>query len=380
MTLFKRGNVYWYEFKHLGVRYRESTHTDDPKIAGRAERRRRKEAEEHGNKLEPVAKPILFSKAVKEFFENNDTWERRTRSIHENSWKHLKPHFGDKLLSDIKPLAIIKYRAARKAEGIGPRSINIEVSLIRLVLTVHDLWHDLKKQKFRMLKEPKDVGRALSHDEQHRILAAAKSSISRSLYPAILLSIHTGMRHQELRFLRWRQVDLMEGAVTVGKSKTEGGEGRVIPLSDTALACMKEWRSQFPDTKPHDYAFPTERYKQVSQKDGSGVKIQVYACDPLKPIAGWKTAWTTCRRNAGVTARWHDLRHTFISNMGENKVGEQTLMGMTGHLSRKMLELYSHPRLEAKREAVRTLDRLAESQPYPQNDPQQSAPTPTGIM
>ena len=166
----------------------------------------------------------------------------------------------------------------------------------------------------------------------------------------------------------------------MSKSKTEGGEGRVIPLSDTALACMKDWRAQFPDAKPHDFAFPTERYRQVPKEDGSGATVQVYACNPAKPIAGWKTAWTTARRNAGVACRWHDLRHTFISNMGENKVGEQTLMGMTGHLSRKMLERYSHTRMEAKREAVRTLDKAPENLPSPQNDPQQSGLTPTGIM
>lgn len=231
-----------------------------------------------------------------------------------------------------------------------------------------------------MLREPKDVGRALSHDEEHRLLIAARKSVSRSLYPALLLSVHTGMRHQELRFLRWAQVDLMEGAVTVGKSKTEGGEGRIIPLSGTALGCLKDWRAQFPDAKPGHFVFPRERYKQVARQDGSGVTVQVYACDPSKPIAGWKTAWTTARNNAGVVCRWHDLRHTFISNMGENKVGEQTLMAMTGHLSKKMLELYSHARMEAKREAVRTLDRPAENQPSPQNDPQQPAHTPTGIM
>jgi integrase len=252
--------------------------------------------------------------------------------------------------------------------------------LLRMVLRKHGRWHLFQNKKFRMLREPEDVGRALSHDEEHRLLFAAKKSVSRSLHPAILLSIHAGLRHQELRLLRWRQVDLMEAAVTVGKSKTEGGEGRVIPLSDTALTCMKDWRSQFPNAKPHDFVFPTERYKMVPSKDGAGITVQVYACDPSKPIAGWKTAWTTSRRNDGVVCRWHDLRHTFISNMGQNKVGEQTLMGMTGHLSRKMLERYSHARMEAKRQAVRTLDKRLEPQPSPQKPPQPSAPKETEIM
>lgn len=380
MSLFKRGEIWWFEFKHLGTRYRESAHTTSRDIARRAESKRRKKIEESGNGLEPVTRPVKVAKAVRDFLDEHDDWAPRTRGIHENSWNHLAPHFADLLLQDITPLTISHYRKARKEEGAGPRSINIEVSLLRMVLRKHGRWHLFQSKNFRMLREPEEVGRALTHDEEHRLLIAAKRSVSRSLYPAVLLSIHTGMRHQELRFLRWRQVDLMEGAVTVGKSKTEGGEGRVIPLSNAALGCLRDWRAQFPKAKPHDYVFPTERYRQARKEDGSGTTIQVYACDPSKPIAGWKTAWTTCRKNAGVECRWHDLRHTFISNMGENKVGEQTLMGMTGHLSRKMLERYSHTRMEAKREAVRTLDKAPDKLPSPQNDPQQSTPSPTGIM
>jgi hypothetical protein len=56
------------------------------------------------------------------------------------------------------------------------------------------------------------------------------------------------------------------------------------------------------------------------------------------------------------SCRWHDKRHTFISRLGENMVSDQTLMAITGHLSKKMLERYSHARMESKRAAVRTLD------------------------
>jgi len=380
MSLFKRGNTWWFEFKHLGVRYRESAHTTNRDIARRAESQRRKKIEESGNDLDPVAKPTKVSKAVKDFLEENDDWAPRTRGIHNNSWSHLAPHFGDLLLQDITPLTISRYRTARKAEGAGPRSVNIEVSLLRMVLKKHRRWHVFQGENFRMLTEPEDVGRALTHDEEHRLLSLARRSISRSLFPAVLLSLHTGMRHQELRLLRWRQVDLIEGAITVGKSKTKGGEGRVIDLSETALTCIKEWRSQFQDTKPHDFVFPAERYKMVKPRNGGGVTVEAFACDPSKPIAGWKTSWTTCRKNAGVECRWHDLRHTFISNLGEHKVGEQTLMALTGHLSRKMLERYSHARKESKRAAVRLLDKMPEPLPSPQNDPQQSAPEPAGIM
>ena len=111
-----------------------------------------------------------------------------------------------------------------------------------------------------MLREREDIGRALTPDEEVSLLAAAKRSVSRTLYPAILLSIHTGLRNEEVRLLKWKQIDFLREEITVGKSKTTGGEGRVVPLSDTALQCMKAWRAQFPDALPEHYVFPSERY------------------------------------------------------------------------------------------------------------------------
>lgn len=90
-----------------------------------------------------------------------------------------------------------------------------------------------------------------------------------------------------------------------------------------------------------------------------GGELKVYEYDPKTPIAGWKSSWTTCRKLAGVQCRWHDLRHTFISRMGENRVADQTLLALTGQLSRKVLERYSHARNESKRAAVKMLDTLA---------------------
>jgi integrase len=99
----------------------------------------------------------------------------------------------------------------------------------------------------KLPRSREDVGRALSADEEYRLLIACKKNRSRSLYPASLLSLHTGLRNEELRLLRWRQADLLAGQITVGKSKTAGGTGRIVPLSQTALRCLQEWRSEFPN-------------------------------------------------------------------------------------------------------------------------------------
>jgi hypothetical protein len=78
--------------------------------------------------------------------------------------------------------------------------------------------------------------------------------------------------------------------------------------------------------------------------------------NPDKPIGSWKTAFTAAKRLAKVDCRWHDTRHTFCSRVGETGVSEQTLIALSGWMSRRMLELYSHPRMEAKRQAIAAFD------------------------
>ena len=46
-----------------------------------------------------------------------------------------------------------------------------------------------------------------------------------------MLALNTGLPDAELKTLTWAQVDLKKGYLAVGKSKTEAGEGRTIPLN-----------------------------------------------------------------------------------------------------------------------------------------------------
>ena len=49
--------------------------------------------------------------------------------------------------------------------------------------------------------------------------------------------------------------------------------------------------------------------------------------------------------------------HTFISRLAENaNISEQTIRSLAGHVSRQMLERYSHIRSQAKQAAIRALE------------------------
>ena len=149
--------------------------------------------------------------------------------------------------------------------------------------------------------------------------------------------------------IRWEQIDLVhKKAVTVGKSKTEAGTGRVIPLNETAIAAMEAhaawYTRRFGECRPEWYVF------------AFGTPLSK---DPTRPITSFKTAWIKVRQKAGVRGRRHDNRHARVTELAESGAGDEVIMSIAGHVSRAMLSRYSHVRMEAKR---RALDAIAARQ------------------
>ena len=74
--------------------------------------------------------------------------------------------------------------------------------------------------------------------------------------------------------------------------------------------------------------------------------------DPTRHATDITWGWDQLRQDTGVSCRLHDLRHTFATRLAENGVSESTMLALMGHMSRSMLERYSHIRMTAKRDAV----------------------------
>ena len=175
------------------------------------------------------------------------------------------------------------------------------------------------------------------------------------------------MRDAEIRGLTWGRVDLQRAIATVGASKTEAGEGRTIPLNSAVLAALvdhsKWFLKKFKTTNPALYVFPFGKPQPT---------------DATRPMTTLKTSWAKVKKDAGVTGRWHDSRHTFITDLAEGSVAsDETIRDLAGHVSAQMLKHYSHIRMEAKRCAVEALVTKAprlSADPVP-NEPDTKAAT-----
>jgi integrase len=161
--------------------------------------------------------------------------------------------------------------------------------------------------------------------------------------------------------LRRRQIDIFEGIITVGHAKTSSGTGRTIPINRHLLALPKahrEWFAErFGDPQPDNAVFPFDSPQPA---------------DPTSCVTDIRAGWDLIRNAARVSCRLHDLRHTFATHLAENGASESTMLALMGHMSRAMLERYSHIRMKAKREAVEGISlplRVGDSNGVPVNSP-----------
>lgn len=358
MAVFKRGKTWWYEFVFGGQRIRESTKSASKTLAIEAERTRRRELEEAVNNIKKRRRPMLFSVASKAWMNSmSAVWSPSNVAIQGYNLRHLKKYFGKKLLEDITAENIGLYQRRRKGEGASNRTINMEVATCRQILKRHKLWIAISDD-VKMLSEDKEIGKPLTKEEAARLLEACRKSASPSLFPAMNIFANTALRNAELRKARWHQVDFLEKVFQVGKAKTEGSSGRIIPLNKTALAAFQKLRTRWPDAKPSDYVFPSEKLVYRGKGAAQRGVMTSYAVDHSKPLGSWKTAWSTARKEAGIERRIHDWRHHVITMLAETQTSDATIKALSGHLSRKMLEHYSTIRDQARRQAVELLDSL----------------------
>jgi integrase len=345
MAIFKRSRTWWTDFTQDGIRYRESLRTTNWQEALRREKDRIAEVAS-GRSL--ASHRLLakwpFDKAADHYIESRrlDLAERSVAKEKE-LLNHPKRHFGSLPLVRLTPEMLREYRVKRKADGLSNATLNMVTGAILRVLKMAKRRH-LFTEDIKRLPEEAHVGRALTSREQAALLSKAASEPEwRTLRCTILLALNTTMRSAELKHLRWADIDFLGRTLSVRRSKTAAGL-RVIPLNEDALGTLVELRARAreigSDSDEH-YVFPACESGRI---------------EPLKPQKTWRTTWRRLTREAGLLGlRFHDLRHTAITVLAESRASEQTVMAIAGHVSRQMLEHYSHIRMDAKRQAVDSL-------------------------
>lgn len=376
--IYRRGKrgLYWIRFRFAGRMIHESTRTTSKTLAREAERQRRRELEERINNIRKRELPPTLTESSKRWLEKRAAVSAETRETYEAALKHLRVMLGSVLVCEIAARDILAYQKTRVAQGAAGATVNKEIACLSSILIEYGMWEQLRRDVKRL--DENKPGRALSRDEEKWLLEHASNvGVHQGgwtpLYTVTTLGLNTGMRHKEIRTLKWSNLDLENRVLRVGESKTEAGRGRPIPLTKPAWAALDMWASRFPDRKPEQFVFP-------SCENGR--------TNPERPIASWRSAWRhvtrviqcstcgesqkpgivcsneTCKGNIAhikspiVGLRFHDLRHTAATKLLEQGTSFPVvaqILGWSASTAVRMAKRYGHIRPEVQRHALETI-------------------------
>lgn len=338
--------TWWADVTVDGVRYRESQKTTDHREA----RSREKELVRHiqdGKVAATTGKKyarLPFDKAADQYLKGREKrLAERTIQFEKERLVPLKKYFGGTSLGRITADSIACYQQARIDDGVSGRTINMEISVLRRMLKKAKRWAFMAEDVTRY-PERSNVGRALVADDKIRLFETAAANPRWMVADcAAILAASTTCRGIELKHLMWRDVNLNTGLLRVERSKNESGR-RTIPLNDDALEALRRLRERAElvgSDQPDHYVFPACENNHI---------------DPARPQKSWTSAWRSLTEAAGLAGfRFHDLRHTAITELAEAGASDATLKALAGHITQEMMEHYSHVRMQAKREAVKKL-------------------------
>ncbi|MBL8226967.1 MAG: site-specific integrase [Bryobacterales bacterium] len=345
--IYKRGKFWHMDVTVNGVRYREALDSTDRREALALEKQRVADIQQ-GKGSSTMGRDFArkpFTSAADEFqAERRPHVSTRTDQFERERLKPLRRHFGEKLVMRISAADVAAYQRARLAESVSGRTINMEVGVLRRILRRAKRWTAIAEDVRMFPERGKPIAKVLSPEDKQRLFATAATNPDWMVsYCAGVLSASTTCRGVELKNLRWCDVDLFQRVLSVTRSKTEAGH-RSIPVNADAMAAflrLRERAEMFGSVEPEHYVFPACEHNRI---------------DPTRPQKSFRTAWRKLTRAAGLPGfRLHDLRHQAVTELAEAGASDATLMAIAGHMSRRMLEHYSHVRLAAKREV---LDRL----------------------
>ena len=371
MSLVKRGKTWHTHFVVNGQRFRQSLGTTDWREAQAKEKQLIAEASE--GKLTQNSTTLArqpFGLATDDYVSARKLELATASQAKEKQlFVQLRAYFKQEPLKAITVKRITDYRTWRAEQGVGPATLNAELGILRRVMKRARLWARVADD-IRPLKEPSTIGRALTEEDKQRLL---KTAVMRpeweTAYLAAILCLNTTARGCELKALQWSDVDLFARTLTIRTSKTAAGE-RIVPLTDvatSALARLRRRAESFGPVLPSHCIFAAF----VPKFTFSGKKVigyNVTEFDPTTHVKSWRSAWRTLTKKAGLPGfRFHDLRHCAITQLAESGTSDSTIMAIAGHVSRRMLERYSHVRMEAKRNAMEALATSTKTAGYDTN-------------
>ena len=227
--------------------------------------------------------------------------------------------YGDKIVGSIKPMDLEEFQTKRKKQGLKPASIDLEITLVRTMVTKafdNDLLDGNSLKAFRKIKRMIKRGanarkRIVSFEEFLNLVDSATSHFR----PVLITAYHTGMRSGELQKLQWNHIDRKKGFIRLPAEITKERREKNIPINHHVKSVL----NALPRSINHNFVF-TNRGKPFAYQYGFLYSFKS-ACEKAGLPYG---------RNVQNGMTMHDMRGTVKTNMlsaGMDKVYRDLILG-----------------------------------------------------
>jgi integrase len=232
---------------------------------------------------------------------------------------HILPALGEQLAQDIREPDLMALIEEMRRKGLGKAMEYKIIAIVKRIFNLAMKWElpGIQRNPASGLKTYETEGRErfLADDELATLLQAISNEKDRRVADAVLLTLLTGARRNEVIFARWDQVDWNLRQL---RTPAKGGRPRVIRLNDAALRLLHA----MPSRGQSDFVFPGP---------STGKPTSIYK------------GWNRIREAAGLRdVRLHDLRHTFASILVNENVSLYVVKELLGHKTLRMAQRYSH--------------------------------------
>ena len=258
---------------------------------------------------------MLFEALVEKALANERTLKGQNTKFLASTCRPLLRVFGKMFLEEIKPFRIAEYQKGR-LQVVGPNTINRELAVLRKIFNLGIRWDFMKSNPVKQVdffKIPRGRIRFLDKEEQARLLEECRGHLK----DIVTVALRTGMRRGELLGLTKGEVDFPRKMICLSRTKT--GAFREIPMIPAVEAILKA------------KAFGKEEGAHLfSRRDGTRYWSN-------------QAAFETARARAGIkNFRFHDLRHTYATDLVSAGVEIFTVSKFLGHANVKTTMIYAH--------------------------------------
>jgi integrase len=353
MSIFKRGNVYWFHFVFEGRHYQQSTKQRNRNVARQIEAAVRADLAKGkvGIKKQPPAPTLeeFKPRVMEEIGKLHAADHPRTIEFYEQTFKRVlsfKP-LARANLRDINEELIARFSTSQMGI-VKPATINRALAVIRRALYLAEEWKLIDRApKVRMQKGERRREFVLTGSQREEFIGGLPEpcrTVARFL-------LDTGLRISECCALTWDRVFIEgeTGYVFVARGKSERAR-RYIGLTQEARAILEQQKT-------------ISRSQYVFVRTGDRVDKSLWYTAPLSRHT-LSEQFTKRSRQMGLPwdAVLHSTRHTALTDFGAAGADAFTIQEIAGHASVTTSQRYVHPVPETIQRAVVRLEQYRKTE------------------